>query len=54
MLNEQKLGGTKSIIIYGELSQAKLTQATVLGLEIGPISLQDLFVYLTKKGGETR
>ncbi|WP_168119726.1 ABC transporter ATP-binding protein [Paenibacillus sp. HB172176] len=51
VLNEQKLGSTKSIIIYGKLSQSKLTQASVLGLTLGPIALQDLFVHLTQKGG---
>ncbi|WP_181347434.1 ATP-binding cassette domain-containing protein [Thalassobacillus sp. CUG 92003] len=49
-LNEQQLGGTKSVMIYGELSDAKRQEAREKGLEIGPVSLQDLFIHLTREG----
>lgn len=46
-LNTQQLGGTKSVAVYGELTEAKRHEARQLGLDIGPVSLQDLFIYLT-------
>ncbi|MBV0908845.1 ABC transporter ATP-binding protein, partial [Planococcus sp. CP5-4_UN] len=48
-LNEQQLGGTKSVMVYGELDESKRREAQTLGLEIGPVSLQDLFIYLTEE-----
>ncbi|WP_271853843.1 ATP-binding cassette domain-containing protein [Planococcus maritimus] len=48
-LNEQQLGGTKSVMVYGELDEMKRQEAHALGLEIGPVSLQDLFIYLTEE-----
>ncbi|MGM0898590.1 MAG: ATP-binding cassette domain-containing protein [Bacillota bacterium] len=48
-LNEQQLGGTKSVMIYGELDEHKRQEAQALGLEIGPVSLQDLFIHLTEE-----
>ncbi|MHA6480634.1 ATP-binding cassette domain-containing protein [Paenibacillus sp. strain BS8-2] len=50
VLNEQKLGGTKSITVFGELGRERENRAIADGLEIGPVSLQDLFVHLTRKG----
>jgi ABC-2 type transport system ATP-binding protein len=46
-LNEQRLGGTSSIVVYGELSDAQRAEARRLGLELGPIGIQDLFIHLT-------
>lgn len=48
-LNAQQLGGTKSVMIYGELDELKRQEAQALGLEVGPVSLQDLFIYLTEE-----
>ena len=47
VLAEERLGGTKSTTVLGDLDPALLAQATVAGLEIGPVGLQDLFVHLT-------
>jgi ABC-2 type transport system ATP-binding protein len=52
VLSEQKLGGTKSITVFGELGKEREKRAAADGLEIGPVSLQDLFVHLTRKGSE--
>ncbi|MFD1412692.1 ATP-binding cassette domain-containing protein [Oceanobacillus jeddahense] len=52
VLNSQVLGGTKSVMIYGELSEQKRNAANQSGLEIGPLSLHDLFVHLTKEEDE--
>jgi ABC-2 type transport system ATP-binding protein len=47
VLAEQRLGGTKSSTVLGDLDDALLAQARSAGLEIGPVGLQDLFVHLT-------
>lgn len=51
-LSSQKLGGTKSVTVYGELSEEQLQRAKSGGLEIGHVSLQDLFIHLTADGEE--
>ena len=48
-LNVQKLGNTKSVMVYGELSGSRTSNAHEKGLEVGPISLQDLFIHLTEE-----
>ncbi len=48
-LNAQQLGGTKSVMIYGELDELKRQEAHTMGLEIGPVALQDLFIHLTEE-----
>lgn len=50
VLSEQKLGSTKSITVFGELGAEREKRAAADGLTIGPVSLQDLFVHLTRKG----
>lgn len=52
ILGEQRLGGVKSVIVFGELSQERVDKARASGLELGPVPLQDLFVHLTGKGGD--
>lgn len=53
-LSTQRLGGTKSVVVYGELTEEKRREASQRGLEVGPVSLQDLFIHLTsgEKGVE--
>ncbi|OLO37052.1 ABC transporter [Alkalihalophilus pseudofirmus] len=46
-LKTQQLGDTKSVMVYGELSEGKCLEGERLGLEIGPVSLQELFIHLT-------
>lgn len=46
-LSMQQLGGTKSVMVYGELTDVKRREAEQRGLEVGPVSLQDLFIHLT-------
>ncbi|WP_077604590.1 ATP-binding cassette domain-containing protein [Oceanobacillus sojae] len=48
VLNSQVLGGTKSVMVYGGLSEQQRIAADQAGLEIGNLSLHDLFVHLTK------
>ncbi|WP_406051177.1 ATP-binding cassette domain-containing protein [Kribbella sp. NBC_00889] len=47
VLAEERLGGTKSTTVLGDLDPALLAEATRAGLEVGPVGLQDLFVHLT-------
>ncbi|WP_020390085.1 ATP-binding cassette domain-containing protein [Kribbella catacumbae] len=47
VLAEQRLGGTKSTTVLGDLDGALLAKARSAGLEIGPVGLQELFVHLT-------
>jgi ABC-2 type transport system ATP-binding protein len=54
VLAEEKLGGTKSSTVLGDLDPDLLTQAGAAGLEIGPVGLQDLFVHLTSNGKGAR
>jgi ABC-2 type transport system ATP-binding protein len=48
ILNTQRLGNTKSVAIYEERTRELENNADCLGLEVGPISLQDLFIHLTE------
>lgn len=52
ILNSQVLGGTKSVMVYGDLSEQQINAANQAGLDIGPLSLHDLFVHLTKEEKE--
>jgi ABC-2 type transport system ATP-binding protein len=47
VLSERQLGRTKAAVIYGELGPDDRAQAAQLGLDLGPLPLQDLFVHLT-------
>lgn len=49
ILNEQSLGNTKSVMVFGALSESMQLEAELQGLEVGPVSLQDLFIHLTKE-----
>ncbi|MFC7063740.1 ATP-binding cassette domain-containing protein [Halobacillus seohaensis] len=48
-LNNQQLGDTKSVMVYGDLSEEKRDEAKKKGLDVGPVSLQDLFIHLTSE-----
>lgn len=48
-LNEQKLGNTKAVMVYDELNNVRRAEAQRKGLDVGPTSLQDLFIYLTSE-----
>ncbi|OIJ15167.1 ABC transporter [Anaerobacillus arseniciselenatis] len=48
-LKTQQLGDTKSVMVYGEMSEGKVLEGQRLGLEIGPVSLQELFIHLTEE-----
>jgi len=47
LLHERRLGGTLAAVAYGELTDDERRTAAAVGLELGPLPLQDLFVHLT-------
>ena len=47
VLNEQRLGNTRSITVYGQLDQRSRRAAGAAGLQLGPVPVQDLFIHLT-------
>lgn len=47
VLGDQRLGGTRSTTVYGQLTDEERASARAAGLDIGPVGLQDLFVHLT-------
>lgn len=49
VLSEQRLGGTTSAAVFGPVTDDMRRRASNEGLELGPISLQDLFVHLTAR-----
>ncbi|WP_116948578.1 ATP-binding cassette domain-containing protein [Jiangella endophytica] len=48
VLGEKRLGGTKSVTVYGDIDPDARSVAADWGLELSPVALQDLFVHLTK------
>ncbi|MGM0835151.1 MAG: ATP-binding cassette domain-containing protein [Bacillota bacterium] len=48
-LHTKQLGNTKSVMLFGELSGDQLHGAERAGLEIGPVTLQELFIHLTEE-----
>lgn len=51
-IHETKLGGTKSVMVYGALREEEKQAAIAKGLEIDPLSLHELFVHLTEEETE--
>ncbi|MGN9911672.1 ATP-binding cassette domain-containing protein [Phytohabitans sp. LJ34] len=51
VLGDQRLGGTRSTTVYGQLTDEERTRARAAGLDLGPVGLQDLFVHLTAHEG---
>lgn len=54
ILNERQLGRTKSVMLYGQISEVQRQYARETGLDLEPIALQDLFVYLTNAKGDAQ
>lgn len=52
VLSEQQLGGTKSVMVFGDLPKEIEDEVRRKGLELGNVSLQELFIQLTKEGNE--
>ncbi|WP_127581875.1 ABC transporter ATP-binding protein [Paenibacillus koleovorans] len=54
VLSRDQLGGLTTATIMGHLNGAERKYAAELGLELAPISLQQLVVHLTKNGSEKK
>lgn len=52
ILSQRTLGRQKEVILFGELSENDRLAAEKEGLEFSHPSLQDLFIYMTEKGGK--
>jgi ABC-2 type transport system ATP-binding protein len=52
ILGSEQLGGTKAVRLYEEELEQLVAKAHEKGLDVGPISLQDLFIYLTEDEAE--
>jgi ABC-2 type transport system ATP-binding protein len=49
ILHSQQLGNTTSVMVFEERTAELERKAKEMGLEIGPISLQELFIHLTEE-----
>lgn len=54
VLSERTLGQQKEAVLFGGLSAEELLEAEHAGLECTRPSLQDLFIYMTEKGGRAQ
>lgn len=50
VLGRQQLGGTAQATVLATLADGEAAAARAVGLELGPVPLQDLFVHLTADG----
>ncbi|SDW18686.1 ABC-2 type transport system ATP-binding protein [Marinococcus luteus] len=48
VVKSRELGGTKSVVIFQQMEESLLKEAEELGLEIGRVTLQDIFTSVTK------
>ncbi len=48
-LGSKQLGPTKSVTVYENLTEEIGTEIEKQGLEVGPVSLQELFIHLTEE-----
>jgi ABC-2 type transport system ATP-binding protein len=53
-IDRQSLGGLLSATVHGSLNAGRREQAELLGLELTPVSLQQLIVHLTKQKSDRR
>lgn len=52
ILSQRALGRQKEVVLFGKLSEDDRLAAEKAGLELSYPSLQDLFIYMTEKGGK--
>ncbi|WP_099468081.1 ATP-binding cassette domain-containing protein [Konateibacter massiliensis] len=52
ILSQRALGRQKEVVLFGVLSENDLLAGEKAGLEFSHPSLQDLFIYMTEKGGK--
>lgn len=49
VLHTEQLGGTKQAMVFGNLGEAQRQAAKQAGLELGIVSLQQLFIHMTEE-----
>lgn len=49
VIDRKVLGGSASVMLYGVLAPDESAVATEQGLDVSPVSLQELFIHLTKE-----
>lgn len=52
ILSQRSIARQKEVVLFGELSERDRIEGENKGLEFSQPSLQDLFIYMTEKGGE--
>lgn len=52
IIGQQSLGNTKAVMLFEEQNDDIVKEANARGLDVGPVSLQNLFIYLTDEDGE--
>ena len=52
VLSQRTLGRQKEAVLFGELPEQERLTAAKAGLELSQPSLQDLFIFMTEKGGK--
>lgn len=52
ILSQRSIARQKEVVLFGELSDHDRIEGENKGLEFSQPSLQDLFIYMTEKGGE--
>lgn len=48
VIGDKRLGRTRSVMVYGAIDAESATRARASSLDIEPLGIQDLFVYLTQ------
>ncbi|SFF04661.1 ATP-binding cassette domain-containing protein [Alteribacillus iranensis] len=48
-LHTDQLGTTKAVTVFKDLNEQEKREAEEMGLDVGPVSLQDLFIHLTEE-----
>lgn len=54
LIGERRLGRTKSAMIFGTFTSDAVAEARQAGLDLDPLDIQDLFVYLTDPQGGSK
>ncbi len=52
-IDRKRLGRTLSVMLYGILKPEDMERARRAGLEVSPVSLQELFIHMTKERSRT-
>jgi ABC-2 type transport system ATP-binding protein len=54
VLHTETIGSNRIAAVYGSCTEEERRQAAAAGMEVGPLPLQKLFIYLTEKGADAQ